>query len=489
MAARKMRRIDYNDPRGYEYWDVDIDLLIPDPENPRIPPQDSSNLEIMLAMFRKNPSGLYKLAEDLSKVGTNPAELLNVTRLGPNQFLVKEGNRRLTARKLLLNPEQLRDHVSPAELRRWKKLSSHVTAELSNRQLVVVGNDHDAWVIRRHQGYQDGIGVESWDPEAKSRHAQKKMGRHNRATVLRDSLMASYPDRFPEMPGRSFSVFERLMDSGETRATLGIDVDEDGSQKLLRGEWSLRMIEELIKDLRRPRQDNDRLTTRTINTVQKAQEYLQKLESRIGDEPLREAQITLARPASESVGDSKVSGAEASAGRRRREPDILKSFNQPASDRLRKILKELATVKKAGAANAAMLLTRVLLELSVDEYSQRVGIDFEGEDPQLQQEIKELREFAGRNHHRIPKALSSALNRAGKFTPSLTHKLTGVIKDLEKNGQITPREAAAKIRELNEQETVGVLHDAVHRLHNFPSTERVNRVLQIIQLLFNAIHK
>lgn len=489
MAIRKMRRVDYNDPRGYEYWDVDIDLLVPDPENPRIPPQESSNLEIMLAMFRNNPSGLYRLAEDLAKVGTNPAELLNVTRLAPRLFLVKEGNRRLTARKLLRNPEQLRDHVSPAELRRWKKLSSSVTAELSNRQLVVVGDNHDPWVFRRHQGYQDGVGVDNWDPEAKSRNAQKKLGRHNRATVLRDSLMTSYPDRFPQMPDRSFSVFERLMDSTDTRAHLGLDVDEDGNPKLLRGEWSLRMIEELIKDLRRPRDDKERLTTRTINTVQGAQEYLQRLEARITDESLRETQLTLTRPAHEAAGDAGVSSAKATAGRRRREPDILKSFNQPTSDRLRQIFGELAKVKKTAAPNAAMVLTRVLLELSVDEYSQRVGIDFEGEDPELQQQIKELREFAGRNNYRIPRKLSLAISRAGKFTPSLTEKLVGVIRHLERNGQVTTKEAEAKIRELSEQEIVPILNDAIHRLHNFPSTERVNRVLQVIQLIFNAIHK
>ncbi|HYI08465.1 MAG TPA: hypothetical protein VEK57_05310 [Thermoanaerobaculia bacterium] len=489
MVARKMRRIDYNDPRGYEYWDVDIDLLVPDPENPRIPPQESSNLEIMLAMFRNNPSGLYRLAEDLAKVGTNPAELLNVTRLGPKLFLVKEGNRRLTVRKLLRNPEQLKDHVSPAELRRWKKLSSRVTSELSTRQLVVVGSDHEPWVFRRHQGYQDGIGVDGWDPEAKSRHAQKKLGRHNRATVLRDALMASFPDRFPKMPDRSFSVFERLMDSTETRAHLGLDVDEDGNPKLLRGEWSLRMIEELIKDLRRPREDRQRLTTRTINTIQGAQEYLQKLESRIGDEAFREAQITLTRPASESGGGVQVSDAKATAARRRREPDILKSFNQPTSDRLRHIVNELTKVRKVGAPNAAMILTRVLLELSVDEYSQRVGIDFEGDDPELQQQIKELREFTGRNSYRIPRKLSSAISRAAKFTPSLTDKLAEVIRHLEKNGQITTREADAKVRELSEQEIVPILNDAVHRLHNFPSAERVSRVLQVIQLVFNEIHK
>ena len=111
MATRRTRRIDYDDPRGYEYWDVDIDLLVPDPENPRIPPQESSNLEIMLALFWSNPSGLYKLAEDLAKVGTNPAGLLNVTRSEPNRGSPQElcctaAKRRLAERGFAFDRER-----------------------------------------------------------------------------------------------------------------------------------------------------------------------------------------------------------------------------------------------------------------------------------------------------------------------------------------------------------------------------------------------
>lgn len=79
MATRRraIRRVDYMDHRGYEYFDVDIDVLVPDPENPRIPPQEFAQTETMLAVYRRNPAGLYKLAADLAKIGTNPAELLS----------------------------------------------------------------------------------------------------------------------------------------------------------------------------------------------------------------------------------------------------------------------------------------------------------------------------------------------------------------------------------------------------------------------------
>ena len=420
---RQIRRVDYVDPRGYEYFDVDIDVLVPDPENPRIPPQEFETLETMLAIFRRSPNGLFKLAEDLAKVGTNPAELLNVTRLSDHLFLVKEGNRRLTARKLLRNPEQLRGHVTPGELRRWQKLATRVTPQLSTRQLIVVGENHDPWVFRRHQGYLEGVGVDQWDREAKFRDQLKKLGKRNRAMALIDALKANFPDKFSQFPNRSFSIFERFMDSSDSRSQLGLDVDDNGHLKLTRGERSLRMLEEIFTDIQRPRTDPDRLTTRRINTVAGAHEYLQEIDSRIAAESSSEDEITLAAPDASRATARPVSAATATTRRPRKDPDVLKSFKRPESPRLSQIFTELGKAKRYNLPNSAMVMTRVLLELSIDEYSNRVGVNFEAGDPDLAQEIQELRKFLGVNGYKVPKKLARALNRAAALPPTLSDKL------------------------------------------------------------------
>lgn len=43
MASNSLiRKLGYTDPRGYEYALIDLDALIPDPQNPRIPIQESA---------------------------------------------------------------------------------------------------------------------------------------------------------------------------------------------------------------------------------------------------------------------------------------------------------------------------------------------------------------------------------------------------------------------------------------------------------------
>jgi hypothetical protein len=248
-----VRKLDYKDPRGYEYAEVDLDLLIPDPENPRIPIQESS-LETVLALVEEDSEGLFNLARDIVTMqGTNPAELFNVTPFG-GSYLVKEGNRRIASRKILRNPEQLRGHVSDAELQRWAKLARTENArKLANTALVVIGEDHEAWVDRRHLGPQGGIGVAQWNPQAKARREARSSGVKDRAISLIDSLKGAYPDRFSplEPPPRTFTTFTRVLDSPEARAHIGLDVDAQGNVLLTRGEHSLRLIEEILRDLRK----------------------------------------------------------------------------------------------------------------------------------------------------------------------------------------------------------------------------------------------
>jgi len=230
MAPPRVKRINVPDPRGYVYALVDLEFLLPDSGNPRIPPQES-RLETVLAVVKEDADGLYNLAKDIiAQGGHNPAELLNVTKVAGG-FLVKEGNRRVIARSLLKNPEQLRDHVSSAEINRWRRLAADRRAEsLPDSLLVVIGENHDAWVDRRHLGPQGGVGTLHWGPQAKARRDAQRKGTKDRTLALLESLQSSFPERFAslEPPKRTFTTFARVVDSQDARAHIGIDVDEAG---------------------------------------------------------------------------------------------------------------------------------------------------------------------------------------------------------------------------------------------------------------------
>ena len=480
---RYVRMLDYRDPRGFTYAEVDLDLLIPNAENPRIPIQESA-LETVLALLQQDPDGLYNLARDIAHMrGTNPAELLNVTRFG-GSFVVKEGNRRIAARKILRNPEQLRSHVSDAELERWTRLARSENAKkLPTRALVVIADDHEAWVDRRHLGPQGGVGVSQWNPQAKARREERRRGVRDRTLALLDRLKVAHSDRFTplEPPPRTFTTFTRVLDSPEARAHIGIDVDGQGNVLLTRGERSLRLIEEILKDLRRS--DDGKLTSRRIHSTTQIMEYLGEADARI-DEDVDEAPVTLIAPA----GTSGTNKTKPSGRSNQRRPDVLRALRTPTAPRLRKIYDELAKVRKANAPNAAMVLLRVLLELSGDHYANENGLAFAGDtNPEFDQELTSFQKILSTANVTPSRAIREALKAAAGRQLSLGKKLEYTIRELMKRGAMDQKEGNAKIRELRTRDVVSLLNDAVHRLENFPSMDRVDHIIEIVRPIFNAM--
>jgi len=481
---RYVRMLDFRDPRGYAYAEVDLDLLIPDPENPRIPIQESS-LETVLALVRQDPDGLFNLARDIVRLrGTNPAELLNVKPFG-GSFVVKEGNRRVAVRKILRNTEQLRGHVSEAELDRWTRLSRTDNArKLPLTALVVIGEDHEAWVDRRHLGPQGGVGVAQWNPQAKARRESRRRGVKDRALSLIDSLKESYPDRFGplEPPARTFTTFTRVLDSQEARAHIGIDVDAQENVVLTQGERSLRLLEEVLRDLRK--HGREKLTSRRIHTTAQTMEYLGEAERRISVE-CDESPITLVAPG----GPKTATDPKKPSYAKIRTPDVLKLLTVPTAPRLRKIYDELNKVRRIDAVNAAMVLTRVLLELSVDHYASINGLAFAGDkNNELELELQSFLKILSTANITPTKVVRESLRWAATRPMSLSKKLELVIKDLMRRGFISPKEGNAKIRELNASDVIALLNDSIHRLDNVPSMNRVDHILEVVRPVFNGMN-
>lgn len=482
MAPLQVKKLNISDSRGYTYALVDVDLLVPDSGNPRIPPQES-RLDTILAVMKEDPDGIYNLARDIVALGGhNPAELLNVTEI-KGGYLVKEGNRRIVARGLLRNPEQLRDHVSSAELKRWRKLAEDPRAsELGDQLLVVIGRDHEPWIDRRHLGIQGGIGTLPWNAQARARRDAGRTGTNDRTLALLDSLKASYPDRFQDLepPKRTFTTFVRVIDSQDARAHIGIDVDEAGNVVLRRGEQSLRILERVLQDLRK--KGEEKLTSRRIDTTTAITNYLTQIETEENVHTAGGKAIKLKTAESGRTSPGKKSG------QRRRVDDILKSFNRPAELRLRKIFDEIAKARRNNMPNAAMVLIRILLELTVDHYANVRGLTFAGDkNTAAETDVKEF--YRTLNGHKIDmtKSIRNALKFAGARPMSLSDKLEQVVRDLIAENKLGHKEGTAKLREIRSKDVLELLNDAVHRLQNAPSPERVEHTLEVIQPLFNAM--
>ena len=107
------------------------------------------------------------LARDIVDNGLNPLELFAVVPEGDELYFAAEGNRRLCALKLLLDPQrapgrQKREYRKLAE--RWSNPITEVSAAVFDER-----KDVRLWLERIHGGEDQGRGRLAWNPEQKTR--------------------------------------------------------------------------------------------------------------------------------------------------------------------------------------------------------------------------------------------------------------------------------------------------------------------------------
>lgn len=150
---------------------IPVDELVFDPENPRLPQtirknKDSKDYETLVVDWMLQFENVIELMGSIGEKGFFVAEPLLVVEV-PNtgKFEVVEGNRRLTATKLLNHPElatkrqnSLKEAVAEAKV---------ITTELP---VVVFQNRSE---VLAYLGYKHITGVEAWDSLAKAKYLKQ----------------------------------------------------------------------------------------------------------------------------------------------------------------------------------------------------------------------------------------------------------------------------------------------------------------------------
>lgn len=144
--------------------EVSIDDLLLDHENPRLPSVVGRSQEEMISFIGEN----YSIEELMDSIGENgffTGEPLIVCPVGNDKFLVIEGNRRLTALKLLSNPDLM--EKPSAAIRR-------ISDEAINKPDVVTASVFKGRSeVLNYLGHRHITGVKSWSSLAKARYLKQ----------------------------------------------------------------------------------------------------------------------------------------------------------------------------------------------------------------------------------------------------------------------------------------------------------------------------
>lgn len=363
---------------------VPVSQLLVDLQNPRLPDIQNSQHDAIKAMVSTQSEKIISLAEHLVDNGPNPASLMIVTAVDNNaeMFYVLDGNRRLTAIKLLESPSLAEGIFDGNRLKKLRQLAAKFEKNPITELNCAVMKDRDEadiWIPLIHRGQQNGAGLVEWDGQVAARYDARK-GVESATTKAYEVL--DYVKHHANLSEKTRQIIdegkfpvtnlERLIGTPYVRKKLGFDI--------VKGQILIKYPEsEVLKGLSRVIDDIGAgiITVTKIKTQEQRIDYINHFSEHELPDPqtgLNESRLLGALPVSENNSQpSKTSTNKNSKQIRQRSSLIPKDCRLKINQhRIKKLYTELQQLKLDDFPNAGAVMFRVFIELSVDHLLEHV---------------------------------------------------------------------------------------------------------------------
>lgn len=211
---------------------IPLDLIKLDQENVRFGGDVAQNQREAIDLMMADPEDAQKilrLAEHIATYGLDPTELQLIMPDSDGGYTVLEGNRRLTALKLLQKPD-----LCPDEKLVKKFISAHhsvrnrLPAEIECS--VVPNRDAgDMWIELKHTGQNGGVGRVNWDSDIRDERRARQtgvdsIGRQIR-NLIKDNLHIFSPNTVSDVFTIPVTTLTRLFSSRPAQDAFQIKVE------------------------------------------------------------------------------------------------------------------------------------------------------------------------------------------------------------------------------------------------------------------------
>lgn len=370
-----------------------VDLLL-DPLNPRIPPSDEQLDQRSLIADLVFHDKVFDLAKSIVDNGYFPVELLIVIK-DNDKYYVVEGNRRLAALRLLVNPSS----APTNQVKKFAALSSRIDIESVKKVKVIIAPSREAAtpiIMSRHTKVQ----IESWEPLMKAKYYRQLLkggmteeglsGQYGvppqdivNALKLYEMYQIACSLDLPDDVGgivrnpRDFpaTTLQRFYDNQFVQDFLGIEFNE---QDKLTGRIN---VDEFKKGFGKIVSDIARgaVTTRHINKREDAKKYLNSFAAQDAPDKTKKGWFdsdTLINPTDARKGvDIKKEPVKEKQKRSYKQKGLFPGSLpcEIENQRINKIFKELRKLSVEDYPNAIALLFRSLFEMCLYHYFQKTG--------------------------------------------------------------------------------------------------------------------
>ncbi len=430
-----------NVEKHFKLADLDLDLA-----NYRVNKQQSQR-EATLALISEQGQKLVALAEDILDNGLNPIDRLMVAPAAydATKHTVIEGNRRIAALKLVLEPDVALDTAVHNGFRRLNKRKAEVPSEVT--AYVVPTKEHGyLWIQRKHDIGLKGAGTESWTRIARLRAYAARGSSAPIVDVLEfvtahDGLTEEAQER---VFGHNFSIsnLERLLNSKYVRTQLQLKPGPRYLASTADKRWVLRVLREMVETVALEEFDGEKFTVDRIKTAELQKQFFDEIVERYPkpNRGSREWQICATTEMPDDPGPKKgVKQRKRLHGKTTDRNRLIpsKCAVRPSTGRANDIFTELRKLELSAYRNAVAILLRVFLEFSVEEYMRRnkvmavtpkdelkrklqeVATDMENNSVMSRKELHGIRKAASDPNSIVSTVTLNAYVHNSKFYPSV----------------------------------------------------------------------
>jgi hypothetical protein len=351
---------------------IPIQKLLIDLQNPRYDPRTNQH-EAILTIINEQGSKLIALADDIVKQGSlNPSELPMVIPSGDKStYIVIEGNRRLTALKLMLSPSLLqRLNLADGTTKKYKLLHEKVKDTMSQDIPCSVFQSREEarhWIDLRHTGENGGVGIVPWD----GIQTQRFRGSSPSLQAIEAVRNSGYidEDTHSKLPKIAITNVERVLNTPEAREILGVDIKNNGLIFIEPDEVVIPRLAKIVSDIA-----NKKKRVTQLDSKEQRIDYAREVIENPIQKP-KKSEPTVHDSNGVVTSNAGISGPQQRAlpvNRKTLIPRRLK-LRIPII-RLNRIYDELQRLDVGAFSNSCAVLLRVFVELSVDEYAQNHDI-------------------------------------------------------------------------------------------------------------------
>lgn len=340
-----------------------------------------SEPDCILWMMTHLEKEILNLAKNIAERGLSPIDgvLVLPNPESPSEYVVWEGNRRITALKLLDDPNRC---PNQALRKKFADIAAKAKVAIPSEIECTIApsvEEADRLIELRHQGPQEGIGTLPWDAQQKSRHLQRlgKKGRyafsHQVIDVFADKLDHALRDKVTG-PSFAISTLDRLLKNPEVRDFLGITNEDGIPRRFLHEKETLKGLSKILSDIA------GGMHVKEVYTSSQQQKYINGFPPQSTPDKkqhLRDS-IALTKPLESQSKTSTTRSKPISYKRPHLIPtDVRYSIKDK---RLNTIYRELRDIDLNDHRNAAAVLFRVFVELSIELYLEKQEITYQDND-------------------------------------------------------------------------------------------------------------